>query len=226
MALLAQRFHGVASIASSEVSSGLEARATAVTVPDTGEDERNDCQYHKEHFQLLPVSLRINGVFMGMSSEDLKERFGPALSKNLRYNSEIWRYHYVTVELGRVADNLRVRKIWGTELTKEGDVLLQAGDSRAKVFRVFPDALATLPHPPDSNDWRDIYDSAGSNANLIEEPQAFELIFTSNVPYAQYSGMIYPSTCYLYVVLMEGRIKSINAQHDYPCGKRRFFINP
>ncbi|MGV8119348.1 MAG: hypothetical protein AB2L14_06245 [Candidatus Xenobiia bacterium LiM19] len=228
MSFLARQFHDVVSPSPSpsRISSELTARVAAMTVPVSGGDKRTNHHNKKKSYQLIPTMLRINGVFMGMSSEYLVERFGPALSKSVRNFGEIWRYHFVTLDLGPGCGRLRVLQVWGTELARGRDVLLQAGDSREEVFRVFPDAHAIRPHPPDSNDWRDIYDTAGSNAHVIEDPEALELVFFQGVPYAQCSETVYPETCYLYAVLVNGRIRSINAQHNYPAGKRRFYVNP
>ncbi|MHC9543391.1 MAG: hypothetical protein AB9903_28095 [Vulcanimicrobiota bacterium] len=228
MLFMVRQFHDVASPSPSpsRIPSELNAQVAAMTVPEIGRDKQKDRHNEERSFQLIPATLRINGVFMGMSSDDLVESFGPALSKSMSGCGESWRYHYVTLELSTVCDSLRVLKIWGTELTRGRDVLLRVGDSREEVFRVFPDAHAIRPHPPDSNDWRDIYDTAGSNAQVIEDPEALELIFLPEVPYAQCSETVYPETCYLYVVLIGGRITSINAQKNYPCGKRRFYVNP
>jgi len=228
MLFMVRQFHDVASPSpsTSRIPSELNAQVAAMTVPVI-EVNKQKCRHNEERcFQLIPAALQINGVFMGMSSDDLVERFGPALSKSMRNLGENWRYNFVALDLGQVCDNLRVLKIWGTELTRGRDVLLQLGDSREKVFRVFPDAHAIRPHPPDSSDWRDIYDTAGSNAHVIEDPEALEIVFFPEVPYAKVSGTVYPETCYLYAVLIGGRITSINAQKDYPAGKRRFYVNP
>jgi hypothetical protein len=228
MSFMVRQFHDVASPSPSpsRIPSELKTRVAVMPAPEPGGDKRTNHQNKKKSYHLIPSMLRINGVFMGMSSEYLVERFGPALSKSARNLGENWRYHFVTLDLGPGCDSLRVLKIWGTELTRGRDVLLQAGDSREKVFRVFPDARAIRTHPPDSGDWRDIYDTAGSNAHVIEDPEALELIFLPEVPYAQCSETVYPETCYLYAVLVGGRITSINAQKDYPAGKRRFYVNP
>lgn len=235
MSLLARQFHIIASPFTSGTPMDMRARMATATVPVAGGGGKRDCPRREMSFQLLPTTLRINGVFMGMSSKDLVARFGPPLSRGRRsWGDEIWHYHYVTIELKTDPENsLRVHEIWGTELMRGGDVLLRLGDSRARVFQAFPGAYrSTHPHPPDSREWQDIYDFKGPNGRTIENPNALELIFISRFPYAEIRFHDASATgtceelCFLYVVLVGERITGINEQYEYPCGKARYYIKP
>lgn len=156
----------------------------------------------------VPSALLINGVCVGMSSNDLEERLGPALSKedpfgpalskrDSTWGGQVWRYHNVIVKLaGGSCPFPWVYEIEGTELTRWGKVLLQVGDSRAKVFQAFPDASPIVTEG---------YSPPGNVKN-------FEVIYIPLSLDGRKPGMRHPDTSDLYVVLGDQQITSIQAK--------------
>ncbi len=84
MSLLARQFHIVAppSPSPSGIPTKLEACAAAATVPVVRGSEHNDRCNGEKSFHLIPSAFRINGVVMGMSSEDMVACYGSPLSRD------------------------------------------------------------------------------------------------------------------------------------------------
>ncbi|MHC9543511.1 MAG: hypothetical protein AB9903_28710 [Vulcanimicrobiota bacterium] len=229
MAFMTRQFCNVTPPVPSGTVSVKQTQEAVATVAATAGSNQKECLKSEKRYRLIPSAVYINGIFMGLSSKDLEARLGPALLAGTRnWGGRVLYYRHVTLELNNNngKDLPRVYAIWGTELQRGGRVLLKVGDSRAEVFKVFPDACSIRPHPFDTTGRPDIYDSAGSHYHLIKDPQALELVILTTLPNAEESGMIAPYICRLYAVLTDGRIKRINAQHIHPVGKPRFFINP
>lgn len=198
MAILSRHPGGALSQCTSVTPSMSDARAAAPPILITaGGAQKKYTVVRGYEIRPIPSELRINGVFLGMSSKDLEDHLGSAPYKSEPiYGEQVWCYRDLTARLAQYSSDLpRIFEMRGTELIRGGEVLLQVGDSRADVFQAFPDATPVVAEG--SPQW--------------DASEKIEVIDISPSPHFPQPGMIPEDWFILCIVLVDGQINNIQA---------------
>jgi hypothetical protein len=188
----------------------------------------------KVHWHLARQKWTVNGLTMGMVATGAAQMLGASVDRG---NGVRTFAGGIGISSPAMDDGGRVIHIWGTQLSARGRVILRAGDSRAKVLRLFGNKNLYIPrpHPPQSNEWRDIYWSM-TRRTLVEDPRALEMIHLDTFVYGTTTatteeyphGVVWhePDTATLYVCLVNDKMVRVNEMRNWPIGKMRNYINP